>query len=249
VRDLPGDPGLAPTPHVGRRGPYVGTPRPARPGPLARDAALARLLSELARGFGPMEWWPARTPFEVVVGAVLTQNTAWSNVELALARLLARGPLSPARLLRMKREVLAETIRPSGYYNAKARKLAAVSEWYLAAGGLSALRERPLGPLREELLGVHGVGPETADSILCYAAARRTAVVDTYTRRILSRHGFLPADAPYETVRAWLQERLARSQWAYEEFHALFVRAGYANCKPRPDCEGCPATAPSPTVR
>jgi endonuclease-3 related protein len=211
---------------------------------MARSARLARLLDELRAGFGPMHWWPAHTPFEVVVGAILTQNTAWANVERALARLRELEALSPARLLALPREELAQAIRSSGYYNAKAVKLAAISEWYLRAGGLAALRERPLGPLREELLAVHGVGPETADSILCYAAGRPTAVVDAYTRRILSRHGFLPADAPYERIRAWLEQRLTPSQWVYEEFHALFVRAGYHNCKPSPACAQCPATTP-----
>lgn len=245
IRDLSDDPGLEPTPHRGRRGPFVGTPRPPDAGPFsARSRRLERLLAELAAGFGPMEWWPARTPFEVIVGAVLTQNTAWSNVERALAGLGELGPLTPARLLRTKPERLAQAIRSSGYYNAKARKLAAVSEWYLRAGGLRALRERPLGPLREELLSVHGVGPETADSILCYAAGRRTAVVDAYTRRVLSRHGLVAADLPYEAIRAWLEVRLLPSQWVYEEFHALFVRAGYQGCKPSPACEGCPATTP-----
>jgi endonuclease-3 related protein len=244
VRDLPDDPGLAPTPHRGARGPFVGTPRPARPGPWARTARLERLLRELSQGFGPMEWWPAESPFEVIVGAVLTQNTAWTNVERALAGLRALGPLTPARIVAARDPELAAAIRPSGYFNAKARKLKAVSAWYLEVGGLAALRERPLGPLRAELLGVHGVGPETADSILCYAAGRRTAVVDAYTRRILSRHGMLAAELPYEAVRAWLEDRLAPSQWVYEEFHALFVRAGYRGCKPTPDCAACPATTP-----
>ena len=245
LRDLPGDPGLEATRHTGRRGPFVGTSRPLNPGPFStRSRRLERLLAELSTGFGPMEWWPARTPFEVIVGAVLTQNTAWTNVERALDGLDALGPLSPARILRTKRERLARAIRPSGYYNAKAVKLAAVSDWYLRVGGLAALRERPLAPLRAELLEVHGVGPETADSILCYAAGRRTAVVDAYTRRVLSRHGFLGADLSYEAIRAWLEARLAPSQWVYEEFHALFVRAGYRGCKPRPACEACPATTP-----
>jgi endonuclease-3 related protein len=247
-RDLPGDPGLEPTPLVSARGPYVGTPPPARPPRRwARDERLDTLLAELARGFGPQRWWPGESAFEVVVGAILTQNTAWTNVEKALANLRRRRWTTPARILNAPEERLREALVPSGYFNAKARKLRAISEWYLRVGGLIALRERPLEPLREELLGVWGVGPETADSILCYAARRRTAVVDTYTRRILSRHGLASADAPYESLRAWLQDRLARSQWVHEEFHALFVRAGYDNCKPRAVCEGCPATVPWPS--
>ena len=245
TRNLPRDPGLEATTLSGPRGPYVGSAPPGRgPRRWAADPRLDRLLRELRHGFGPQHWWPARTPFEVVVGAVLTQNTAWSNVELALANLRARRVLSPARLLDMDGEGLARAVRPSGYFNAKARKLRSVSRWYLDLGGLAALRERPLPGLRAELLDVWGVGPETADSILCYAAGRRTAVVDTYTRRILSRHGLVAPDAPYEEVRAWLQQRLAPSQYVFEEFHALFVRAGYGNCKPSAVCESCPATTP-----
>ena len=243
ARDLPGDPGLERTPLLSERGPYVGraTRTPRR---FARDAALERLLRELARGFGPQRWWPAETPFEVLVGAILTQNTAWTNVERALACLKARLALTPATLLCVSEEELAELVRPSGYYRMKARKLRALSEWYLGAGGLAALATRPLGPLRAELLAVWGVGPETADSILCYGAARRVAVVDVYTRRLLARHGFLAADRPYEEVRAWLEERLLGSQAVYEEFHALAVRAGNAFCKPEPRCAECVATPP-----
>jgi len=244
IRDLPHDPGLEPAPNEGRRGPYVGTRAPRALARMAESRRLDRLLMELHRDFGWMHWWPAETPFEVIVGAILTQNTAWTNVEKALAALKSAGPLTPARLLRTKREHLALTIKSSGYFNAKARKLAAVSHWYLEVGGLSALRERPLGPLRESLLEVWGVGPETADSILCYAAGRRTAVVDAYTRRILSRHGFLDHDLPYEDVRLWLEERLVDSQFVFEEFHALFARTGYTGCKPTPRCAECPATTP-----
>lgn len=245
MRDLAGDPGLVPAASSGTRGPYVGQALPARaPRRWAQDAGLDRLLAELHAGYGYQTWWPARTPFEVIAGAILTQNTAWTNVELALARLHALGPLTPGRLLRMTTGGLAEAVRPSGYYNAKARKLQCVSEWYLAAGGLEALRERPLGPLRSDLLEVWGVGPETADSILCYAAGRRTAVVDTYTRRILGRHGLVDAELPYEELRAWLEARLTRSQFVFEEFHALFVRVGYHNCKPTPTCEPCPVRTP-----
>jgi len=244
-RDLPGDPGLESASSNGARGPFIGQALPARaPRRWARDAGLDQLLRELHAGFGYQTWWPAQTPFEVIVGALLTQNTAWTNVELALARLHALGPLTPGRLLALTTADLAEAVRPSGYYNAKARKLQCVSEWYLAAGGLEALRERPLGPLRSGLLEVWGVGPETADSILCYAAGRRTAVVDTYTRRILGRHGLADPQAPYEQLRAWLEARLVRSQFVYEEFHALFVRAGYRNCKPSVVCESCPASTP-----
>lgn len=242
MREPDDDPGLTTTAHSNARGPYVGAPPRAHPlRRFATDAPLDRLLRELYAGFGRQQWWPAHTPFEVIVGAILTQNTAWRNVELALANLRAHERLTPRRLLDAAPEELAPLVRPAGYYNAKAVKLRAISAWYLDVGGLAALRRRALGPLRAELLEVHGVGPETADSILCYAAGRRTAVVDTYTRRILSRHGWLDADADYEEIRAWLEARLVGSRAVYEEFHALFVRAGYDNCKPIARCESCPS--------
>ncbi len=245
VRDLPGDPGLERTLLRGPGGPRVGTPRS---GPLRRffrEPALDRLFRELQRGFGPQLWWPAETPFEVIVGSILTQNTSWRNVEHALAALKRRARLSPAALLSLEAEELARLIRPSGTFRSKARKLREVSRWYLDVGGLQALRTRPLEPLRDELLGVWGVGPETADSILCYAAGRRTAVVDTYARRVLGRHGCVDLTEGSGALRAFLMERLVPSQAAYEEFHALCVRAGSAHCKPTPRCELCPATAPA----
>lgn len=243
--DLPGDPGLEPTPLVSPRGPYVGTPPPRRaPRRWAHHPGLDRLLRELHAGFGFQRWWPARTPFEVIAGAILTQNTAWTNVEKALANLRALEALTPARLLALDDDRLRSALTPSGYFNAKTRKLQEMARWYLAYGGLRALREEPLERVRDDLLAVWGVGPETADSILCYAAGRPSVVVDAYTRRVLSRHGWCDADAPYSALRDWLAGRLIRSQWVIEEFHALFVRAGYEHCKPTARCAKCPATTP-----
>lgn len=223
---------------------------------VAGGAALDALLLELAAGFGRRRWWPAASPFEVAVGAVLTQNTAWRNVELALANLRAAGALEPAALAQLAvakaapaaaLAPLEAAIRPSGFFRGKARKLAALTAWW---PGDEALATRPLEPLRAELLAVHGVGPETADCILCYGGGRPVAVVDAYTRRLLGRHGLVPdADRiPYETLRAWLEERLLDDQLVREEFHALCVAAGYDHCKPTPRCETCPATAPARTA-
>ncbi len=242
--DLPGDPGLVASHSIAPNGqPFVGSPAEgiAR---FAHDGDLERVAQGLYRGFGPQYWWPATTPFEVVVGALLVQNTAWRNAERALSALRTDGRLTPARILALREADLAELVRPSGSYRAKAKKLRAVCAWYLDAGGMRALRERPLEPLRAELLQVFGVGPETADSILCYAAGRRTPVIDAYTRRVLGRHGLADGAAPYEELRAWLSRKLVPSQPVYEEFHALCVRAGYGHCKPRPDCERCPAPTP-----
>jgi endonuclease-3 related protein len=243
VRDIADDPGLARTAHDSAGRAYVGRCH-APPRRFARDRDLDRLLRELAQGFGPQRWWPAETPFEVMVGAILTQNTSWTNVERALATLKARTALTPARLLALGEAELAERVRSSGTYRGKARKLRALCTWYLAAGGLRALASAPLAAIRAELLAVHGVGPETADSILCYAAGRRVAVVDAYTRRLLSRHGLVDAGLPYEELRAWIEARLVDSQAVYEEFHALCVRAGYDHCKPTPRCGDCAATTP-----
>ena len=240
------DPGLEPTTrfHAGR--PYVGRVGKRAPSAFSHERSLDRLLMELSRSFGPQRWWPAKTPFEVIVGAVLTQNTAWTNVERALEELQRRIPLRPERLLRLRPSELAQAIRSSGTYRVKAERLRAVSEWYVKQGGGTALGERPLAALRDELLGVRGIGPETADAILCYAGGRRTVVVDTYARRLLGRHGFVDPELPYEEVRSWLLERLIDSQPVLEEFHALAVRVGYDFCKPVARCDGCPATTPAP---
>ena len=238
------DPGLEPVTTFHEGAPWVGTPGSRDVARWAEDARLDALLRELAAGFGPCHWWPAATPFEVLVGAVLTQNTAWRNVELALEELRAARALDPTVLLELPPARLAELVRSSGTFRVKAERLAALSSWYLEVGGLTALRERPLEPLRAALLEVRGIGPETADSILCYAAGRRTAVVDAYARRGLGRHGLVDADLPYEDLRRFLMERLVDDGVVYEETHALFVRAGYDHCKPRARCEACPVTTP-----
>ncbi len=253
--------------HVTRAGePFVGADGADEPierfaaGDLPGAAELDALIRELAAGFGRCHWWPAASPFEVAVGAVLTQNTAWRNVELALANLRAAeagDALEPTALAALARTPapatdeltpLERAIRPSGFFRAKALKLAALTTWWQALGSTpeAALAERPLAPLRTELLAVHGVGPETADSILCYAGGRPVAVVDAYTRRILARHGLVPGAAKthYEDLRAWLEARLLPDQLVREEFHALCVFAGYDNCKPTPRCGTCPATEP-----
>ena len=227
--DLAHDPGLQPTPLRGPDGPFVG----AAPRPLerwAREPRLQQLLAELAAAFGPQRWWPAHTPFEVLVGAVLTQNTRWSNVELALARLRAGRALTPARLLAQPSAVLQHMLHPAGTYRIKARRLLSLSHWYLDSGGLQKMQERSLGPLRQDLLGVHGIGPETADAILCYGAGRLTPVVDAYARRVLGRHGLVDPRTPYEELRVWLLQALEPELLAYQEFHALVVRAGTQAC-------------------
>lgn len=237
--------------------PYFGTPQTRTTAPIAQfatDPGLESVLQALADGFGRRHWWPAESAFEVIVGAVLTQNTAWGNVELALANLRAARALEPATLLALPWGASESAVTPaslealihrSGAFRQKAKKLRAVTTWLQSHApdfDLTFLAEAPLEPLRSELLRVFGIGPETADSILCYAAGRRTAVVDAYTRRVLARHELVPdaAKAKYEDLRNWLQARLVDDPLVYEEFHALFVVAGYEHCKPTAKCDTCP---------
>jgi endonuclease-3 related protein len=209
------------------------------------DASLLRELARrLDRALGPQHWWPARTPFEVMVGAVLTQNTNWKNVERAIDNLRRRGALSLKELLRLKRSTLSALIRPAGYYRLKARRLLSLCRWLdeRCAGRLQRLRRVETERLRGELLSVHGVGPETADSILLYALDRPVFVVDAYTRRVLARHGVARGDEPYEVVRASFERALGprRASVRYNELHAQIVMTAKRWCRTTPACEGCP---------
>ncbi len=192
--------------------------------------------------YGPREWWPAETPFEVVVGAILTQNTAWRNVEKAIANLKQLGPLTPEALFRLPEETLAEAIRPSGYYRQKGKRLrnflGMLSDRFECR--LDALFDLPTETLREELLALSGIGPETADSILLYAAGRPVFVIDTYTIRILSRHELLPEETSYAEAQQWVTDHLPEDVQLFNEFHALLVNVGKDFCSPRPKCSGCP---------
>ncbi len=192
--------------------------------------------------YGPREWWPAETPFEVVVGAILTQNTAWKNVEKAIANLKQLGPLTPEALFRLPEETLAEAIRPSGYYRQKGKRLrnflGMLSDRFECR--LDALFDLPTENLREELLALSGIGPETADSILLYAAGRPVFVIDTYTIRILSRHELLPEETSCAEAQQWVTDHLPEDVQLFNEFHALLVNVGKDFCSPRPKCSGCP---------
>lgn len=192
--------------------------------------------------YGPREWWPAETPFEVVVGTILTQNTAWRNVEKAIANLKQFGPLTPEALFRLPEETLAEAIRPSGYYRQKGKRLrnflGMLSNRFECR--IEALFDLPTETLREELLVLSGIGPETADSILLYAAGRPVFVIDTYTIRILSRHELLPEETSYVEAQQWVTDNLPEDVQLFNEFHALLVNVGKDYCRPRPKCPGCP---------
>jgi endonuclease-3 related protein len=202
------------------------------------------LYERLNTHFGDLGWWPGETPFEIAVGAILTQNTAWTNVERAIGNLRVAGLLTPEGLYGLAEDVLAEKIRPAGYFRVKTRRLKAFLHYLAERHGLSLERmfEGETGRLRPELLSVHGIGEETADSILLYAGNRPVFVVDAYTRRILARHGWIAGDEPYGEVRDAAVRGLPASVSLYKQYHALFVQTGKEFCrKASPRCEACPA--------
>ena len=205
--------------------------------------SFLKVHDHLLQIYGPQHWWPARTPFEVMVGAVLTQNTAWRNVEKAIANLHAVGALDAEALLRAPLPRVAQWIRPAGYFNVKATRLRNFCAWYVARGGEDALRSLETTDLRRELLAINGVGPETADDILLYAFQRPVFVVDAYTRRIFRRLRLVEGDEPYDELRAHIEARLRRGRrelvGLYNEYHALIVRHGKDVCKTKPRCELC----------
>jgi endonuclease III related protein len=211
--------------------------------PLKRR--LLGLYAALYGHFGPQRWWPGRSRFEIVAGAVLTQHTAWSGVERALANLRAARRLEPRRLAGLGPGRLGRLIRPAGTYRIKARRLLALSRFLLrrCGGRLERLRRDPLEALRAGLLAVPGVGPETADSILLYGAGRPVFVVDAYARRVLTRHRIMLPGIGYEELRARLESHLPRDPRLFNEYHALLVAVGKRHCRALPRCAGCPLRA------
>jgi endonuclease-3 related protein len=204
---------------------------------------LLRYYEAMSGTLGPMHWWPAQTPFEVIVGAILTQSTAWGNVERAIANLRSAGMLTPSAMLRVPTARLAALVRPSGYFRQKAKKLKAFVRFLQTeyAGSLKRMFLTPTMELREKLLSVHGIGPETADSILLYAGNHPVFVVDAYTHRIFGRHGITDGKPDYETVRGLVEASMPRRAELFNEFHALIVNTGKNWCrKSAPRCEKCP---------
>ncbi len=210
----------------------------------ATEQVLVRSLFRLLyRHFGPQGWWPARTPCEVIVGAVLTQNTNWGSVERAIRNLRAARALSLRGVLSIRTGRLQRLIRPAGYYRLKAQRLRNTLGWLMrrCGGRLTRLRQVPQEQLREELLRINGVGPETADSILLYAFARPVFVVDAYTKRVLARHRLLPEDVSYEEAQKFFMKNLKKEVQLFNEYHALFVRVAKEYChKQHPRCGECP---------
>lgn len=213
--------------------------------PADTSKTLRTIYETLLEAYGPQDWWPGITRTEIVVGAILTQNTNWANVERAIANLQTGSLLDWATLRDVPIEQLAETIRPAGYYNIKAKRLKNFVSWLWQEhdGDFDSLRGHPLGEVREELLGINGVGRETADSILLYALDMPTFVVDAYTARIARRHCLIDEDADYEQLKALFEENLPCDVGLFNEYHALIVATGKRHCKPKARCPGCPLEA------
>lgn len=206
--------------------------------PIRLQAIYQRLL----KAFGPQGWWPVKNGFkprelEIIAGALLTQNTNWANVEKALGNMRKGNITSVESIISAEKEMLAALIRPAGYYNQKAERLKILAETIVSYGNVEGFLE---GITREGLLKIKGIGPETADSILLYAAGRPFFVVDAYTRRVFSRLGMIGEGLEYEIIRAFFEENLERDPKVYSEFHALIVELAKRHCRKRPECKGCP---------
>jgi len=207
-----------------------------------RHALLSKIFDSLYATFGPQHWWPAEGVFEVVVGAILTQNTAWTNVEKAIENLRSAGCLTPESLRGVSTEKLARLLRPSGYFNIKAERLKSFIDFLYQqySGDIHRMLGEEPYLLRQKLLRVKGIGPETADSILLYAGGFPWFVVDAYTRRILSRHGLVADEVSYQGLQDFFMNTLPRDTKLYNEYHALMVRLGKDVCRREPLCEQCP---------
>jgi endonuclease III related protein len=206
--------------------------------------------------FGHQHWWPGETPFEVCVGAVLTQNTSWSNVERAIANLRSAGVLEPERLYALPEAKLAELIRPAGYFNVKARRLRSFLQVLVEefGGDLRPLFAGPTAAVRHRLLAINGIGPETADSMLLYAGGHQSFVIDAYTKRVFQRHSWCAADLPYDDLKALCEDALDRKPAArrldyWQDYHAQLVMVGKHFCRKRhPLCNRCPIESLLPAL-
>jgi endonuclease-3 related protein len=203
---------------------------------------LLAIYDALERHFGDLNWWPAEAPFEVIVGAILTQNTNWKNVEAAIQNLKKERCLVPEKLYRARVERIAALIRPSGYYRVKARRLKKFLEFLFDEyrGYVESMFGEDWRTLRKKLLTIHGIGEETADSILLYAGHKPVFVVDQYTRRIFTRHGLIDGKENYAEIQRFIMDRLPVDVTLYNQYHALLVNTGKQFCKKEPRCTPCP---------
>uniref|UniRef100_A0A7C3UU50 Endonuclease III domain-containing protein n=1 Tax=candidate division WOR-3 bacterium TaxID=2052148 RepID=A0A7C3UU50_UNCW3 len=203
---------------------------------------LKKIYQILFDHFGPQGWWPGETELEIIIGAILTQNTSWKNVEKAIKNLKEKNLLEIKKLSRIRKDTLAQLIRPAGYFNIKSERIKEIVKFLVKRynGNLSALKRKEGDVLRRELLSVKGIGKETADSILLYALKKPFFVVDAYTKRILSRHNLITKDATYDEIQNFFHKNLPREEKVYNEFHALLVRLGKTYCRKKPNCSNCP---------
>lgn len=197
------------------------------------------VYQQLYSHYGRQQWWPADSPFEVMVGAILTQNTAWANVEKAIKQIKQNIALDEHSLLATNPERLAVWIKSSGYFNLKTKRLRALCQWLVENGGIDQIKRWSTDQLRSELLAVYGVGPETADDIVLYAFDRPVFVIDSYTRRLFSRLGLIEGNEPYETLRTLFEDSLPQRAELFNEYHALVVLHVKQVCKSKPDCVHC----------
>jgi endonuclease-3 related protein len=203
---------------------------------------LVQIYNNLFKHFGPQHWWPGDTPFEIAVGAILTQNTNWGNVEKAINNLKESGALDAHTLHKMPHAKLASLIKPAGYFNIKAKRLKHFLGFLTNnyKGVIENMKHDDLQELRRRLLEVNGIGPETADSILLYSLDKPVFVIDAYTKRVLIRHNIVPESATYHEMQELFHNNLPADAAIYNEYHALFVMTGKHFCKPKPKCQGCP---------
>ncbi len=202
-------------------------------------AGVECVYEALHATYGAQDWWPADTPFEVMVGAILTQRTSWRNVELALANLRNGGLLDPKALHRTQRSEIEQAVRPAGFFRQKAGRLTALCDWLADHGGFVGASQLSDTELREELMAVKGIGPETADAIALYAFRRRVFVVDAYFRRLFSRIGMIEGSEPYDVLRARVQRVMCATAEIYAEFHALIVTHAIQRCRTQARCDSC----------
>ncbi len=207
-----------------------------------RKGQLSRIYKKLYKAFGPQHWWPGETPFEVAIGAILTQNTNWGNVEKAICNLKKERLLNAAALKTLPPARLASLIRPAGYFNVTARRLRHFVDFLMRqhSGSMARMKKEETETIRKKLLGVNGIGPETADSIILYALQKPVFVIDAYTKRVLSRHNILQHDSSYEDFQGLFHLNLGRDVQLFNEYHALIVRVAKEFCRTKPLCAGCP---------
>lgn len=210
---------------------------------MSESQTIRAMFDTMAEALGPSDWWPGDSPFEIAVGAILTQNTNWKNVEKAIDNLKSAGKLEAKALYALSQPELSELIRPAGYYNIKARRLHNFLEFLKQEADfeIEALSKQSIEELRPKVLGVNGVGPETADSILLYALGLQTFVVDAYTARMMHRHGLVQEDIDYHEMQGLFMDALPEDVAVYNEYHALIVRVGKEWCKKKQGlCDTCP---------